>query len=248
MFARTWWTLPLLPVLIAGCGLQDYQKRMAFEQERMQHLDKENELLGAPVSFATRAEVAPQTDVRPPKDKSGSDMKRKKKRDEPVPTPRIFLRLPKGMQRVGHEVQPGSYLFRFPASKRADQPGLQEVLIGGGPGDPLALRATLKEVLRIYDLSQLMPSTEEDKLSRDRIPIHYMTYTARDDRGPLGLRYTAYVHQTRNYQVIIVLRQAREPHGEGGSGANSATAIDYSLSTLALGSAASAARALYHDR
>src|SRR5579863_977847 len=127
MFARKSWIFALLSLAVVGCGLHDYEARMAYEQERLAYVAEENKLLGPPVSFLPRvvvkhAETIPKSDEK----------KKKKQRDEPLPTPYLFLRLPKGINALGKELAPEALLFAFRAEKqeKADNPpALQAVYI-----------------------------------------------------------------------------------------------------------------------
>jgi hypothetical protein len=237
MFATRYWLIAAAVALVlGGCGLHDYQKRMAYEQDRLKYEEKENELLGPPVSFAQRQEVK-----RPEKvDKTGDKKKKKKSSDDEGPsTPKLFLRLPATIKpQPGREVWAEALLFRFPALRPRD-PGLQEVCIAQGPNDKKFRPAVLKEVHQKYD-------TPEFKLKQARMEpaplggptLRFDTYTTTDprttdNRDPLPHTYTVYFHTSRESVVAIVLRQAgkKELSDEG----RSEEALKYSLATLALG-------------
>lgn len=78
--------LILLVFLVAGCGLQDYQKRMDIERRRIQEFDNEDRTLDGMIEVPTR--------------------KNKDKQEERAWPFEVFLRVPKGFETRRLEKEP----------------------------------------------------------------------------------------------------------------------------------------------
>ncbi|HZU34721.1 MAG TPA: hypothetical protein VFA18_02360 [Gemmataceae bacterium] len=252
MFARKYWILPAAVVLfLGGCGLQDYQSRMAFEQERVKYEERENQLLGPPIRFADRQEVK-HPEKEPPKTETPKKKKKHDKDEGPL-TPKLFLRLPANIKTLGHEVAPEAQLFRFPAT-HPNAAGLQEVCVGEGYADDKKFIPAVK-----HEASQIW-GTGEFKLRQSRTEqtplegpmLQFERYEATADatvinaagqeEHPFRYKYTLYLHKSRDMVVAIVLRQAS---AKGATDSQTEEAITYSLRTLAVGPDMAAAKKRY---
>src|SRR5438876_4907175 len=86
----------LLLVLVAGCGLAEYEAKMAEEQERLRYVDEENKWLEGPLRWPEKRET----------DKDGKG----------VPPSEIFLRPPRGIALAPDERPIGGLLYRYRGS------------------------------------------------------------------------------------------------------------------------------------
>jgi len=86
---RTVSLLVALALLSAGCGVQEYERRMLKEQERVAYLDEENRLLDEPLAAPPR-----------------------KVGEKETPPPNVFLRPPRGIGSAG-QAMPGSKIVFY---------------------------------------------------------------------------------------------------------------------------------------
>ena len=230
---------------------------MAYEQERVAYEEKENDLLGPPISFRERQ---PIQHAAQPEPKTGPKKKKKKgdKDDSGPVTPKLFLRLPANIKPQGHEMQPGAILFRFPAT-HPNALGLEEVCVGEGSSEEKNfLTAVKNEVRAMYGTSEFklrQSRTEEDTLGGRTLRFDRYETTGEgppvlDASGqaqhPLRLRFTIYFYKFHGAVVAIVLRQASKiGQAEDSKGQE---AIQFSLRTLALGPDIPAAKRRYRAR
>ncbi len=83
-----------LAVLCSGCGVNEYEQKMAAEQVRLEYFDQERDYLDEPIDSLPR--------------KSADEEKHR-------PTPAIFIRPPKGIARTTNPKEPllGDVFYRF---------------------------------------------------------------------------------------------------------------------------------------
>ncbi len=84
-------------VILSGCGLSEYEGKMAEEQKRLRYLDEENKNLEGPLEFA------------PKKRETDKDAK-------PLLPEELFVRLPKGIARKPDELPISGIAYRYRAA------------------------------------------------------------------------------------------------------------------------------------
>jgi hypothetical protein len=128
------WPAGLLALLIAGCGLSDYEKLMQATQDRVKRFDDETERLGDPVIIPTKRVPPKEAPVDPkatkdPKTPStakdpkpvAKDPKAPKATKEPAKEQReavikypFFLRLPRVLRNTPDLEPKAGLLYRYP--------------------------------------------------------------------------------------------------------------------------------------
>jgi hypothetical protein len=166
-------------LLSAGCGLQDYEAKMAFAQEHIEYLDKENQVLeGKQVLLPVK------------KDASG------KVRKDSVPGTSVFFRPPKGI-RTNPETGEG-LLATYPAQGK--NVPFQDVLI--------AVVQNMKfDTFKEQVLSELQLSSPQKSSRTIPLPggkqLHFDSYT--EDQN--GLTTRAYFYNgTPPFLAALVFR------------------------------------------
>ena len=140
-------SVALLAVLLAGCGLAEYEDKMVASQARVQRFDDDNKYLGEPLAVP----------LRKVKVKQGDD--KEVEQDEPVAE--LFLRPPRGIDPKWDDkdkTQPGLfYHYKAAETGRGGQPA--------PPGDdPAAVGAFTDLYLAI---------ASEPKKFADRVVGHF---------------------------------------------------------------------------
>jgi hypothetical protein len=199
----------------AGCGLSDYQEKLARQQERVNSWSRENQYLGKPLELP------------------------KKKEGETNPDLLVFLRPPLGI-RTSPDEQPTGVLFHYgrtasgKSSKTASDKlsGVQDVY----------LAVTINKDWTEFK-KQVMSSikgaegrgTQIKTLTAapDREPMTYETFSFIEAGDP-PMGYQFYFFHDEIYRVAIVFR------GPEGAMKSEPTkeAIDFSLKSLAVGETA----------
>jgi hypothetical protein len=96
-------------LLAAGCGVDEYEKKMVEAQTRAKRFDEESAVLGAPI-------VVPS-----PPDKDGSQR----------PIANFFLRLPKGIRTTAEKDNEAQFLYTYPSTGSASGPFVEvQVAVG----------------------------------------------------------------------------------------------------------------------
>ena len=95
-------------LLLAGCGLSEYEGKMAEEQERLRYVDEENKYLEGPLRFS------------PEKKEADKDAK-------PILPGEVFLRPPKGIALTADKRPIGGIVYRYRAT--ANNPAVTELFL-----------------------------------------------------------------------------------------------------------------------
>lgn len=235
MLSRKNWILSsALAVVLSGCGLRDYEKRMAYEQERLAYIEKENELLGPPVSFAARKPV-----THPEKSDKKLD-KKKKQEDQPAPTPNLFLRLPKELKSTGKEIAPESLVFAFSAVKGQPTGTIQVAYVAQGSHEAFTKRVQT-ELRTAPNISapEFKSGPQRTETLLQGPPLVFETFVASDaDR-----KFTMFVYSGPGDKTAIVLGQAQVKDSAAPANEDE---VAYCLRSLAVGGRVAAARQAYH--
>jgi hypothetical protein len=221
-----------LCALLTGCGLDDYEARMAEAQVRVRRFDEENRQLEGPLEIPpTRSVTVKEGD---------KDVVQK------VPE-EIFLRPPRGIERKAkNEARPeGGLLYLYPA-KAVPEP----------PPDPNAAPTLVSDVwLAVRRDEKDVKAFTNDVLNlirgdREALPARTVT---RLGRPPLTFSLTR-VKQDKNVTVLVFTQQGADltlavAFRIKGPAENSLfPLLDLSLSTLALGEEAQERRAAWEAR
>src|SRR6266702_4056486 len=102
--------ISLFALTLVGCGLADYEAKMAEEQARVRRIEEENKNLEDPL------------DIPAPKKENEKD---------PRP-PDLFIRPPKGISHTANKDLYGGVLFAYPQIGNSD--GVQDVYVGFSKG------------------------------------------------------------------------------------------------------------------
>lgn len=237
MFSRKTWIFSIgVAVTISGCGLRDYEERMAYEQKRVQYIEKENELLGPPVSFA------PRKPVKHPETADNKGDKKKKHTDQPPPTPNLFLRLPKVIESKGKEIAPESlvFQFRFVPPKYGKKQTAPVAFIAQGSQESFAKRVQT-ELRTAPDISapEFKRGPERAETLLDGSKMVFETFVARDG----DQKFTMFLYTGPGDHVAIIFGPAKSPDPEIQV---TDDAVSYCLRSLAVGPRIAVARQGYH--
>jgi hypothetical protein len=204
---------------LAGCGLTDYEARMAEAQARVARFDEENRQLDAPLSIPTRAEKV--------------KVKENDKEKEVVvqkPLAEVFLRPPKGISRTAmNKDKPiGGLLYRYPEAPKENTNPPSQPAPAPETNQPqqvtdlyLALRTNVKDgkaldsfqldVLRLfpsYD-KRTMPTTTMLIEPPGREPMKFTVTAIKDEREKT---YNwVWVHHAGQTAVAIIFRITGPP-------------------------------------
>jgi hypothetical protein len=111
-----------LIVALSGCGLADYEAKMAEEQARVRRIEDENKNLEEPL------------EIPPPKTEKEKEAK----------LPDFFFRPPKGISRAANKDLYGGMLWVYPRISASD--GVQDVYIGFSKGKKDYVKDILKKL------------------------------------------------------------------------------------------------------
>jgi hypothetical protein len=210
----------------SGCGLSEYEQRMASEQTRLAAIDQENKILGDQIDLPPRR---PTPATQPP----------------PPPLPELFMRVPKAISsKADEEAFTGGVLYRFsklasPKETAQKDTGLLEIYLAVGlekKGEEFR-----KEVLQRFGTTQaLRPDTRQPV---GRSPLTFEACSFLDARLPQS-SYSVYLYPAGSNEVAIVFR------------AEATTAalplvreqMDYTLKSFALGNTANQLRRDFKPR
>ncbi|MFL5242828.1 MAG: hypothetical protein ACJ8FY_12025 [Gemmataceae bacterium] len=156
-----------LGLLLSGCGLADYEAKMAEEQARIQRVEEENNNLDEPVV------------IPPPKKEADKDSK----------IPDLFFRPPKG---IGHTAQKdlyGGLLYVYPRTGSAE--GIQDAYIGFSKGR----KDFLKDVLKVFPSNPPAKKSVTERTPPGRNLLHFETITIEDTSSTVILHTLPYDDQ-----------------------------------------------------
>jgi hypothetical protein len=131
-----WLATALGLVLLSGCGLSEYEKKMLQAQVRVQQFDEENRLLGDPLVIPTRTDAATKGQV---------------------PVANVFLRPPKGIQDKPGAPRGGGLPYRYLAAVPKDALCTAVEMDFGKPRIDLGSRAVVAgwfPTVRVPELQQ----------------------------------------------------------------------------------------------
>jgi hypothetical protein len=152
------WLCPsFLALSLVGCGLADYEAKMAEEQARVRRIEEENKNLEDPVDIPSPPQKENDKDPRPPD---------------------FFFRPPKGIGRTASEKQHLG-LFVFPKKGNAD--GIQEVYVGFSKGK----KDFVNDLIKMLPGAKKYLVTDKSPWGRD--PIRFDTITIEDPKSTLIL-------------------------------------------------------------
>jgi hypothetical protein len=204
---------------IAGCGLSEYQAKMASEQKRIELVDEENKFLGDPLEFPFR-NAAPASPQDPPK-------------------PDVFLRLPKGFSSKPDDKPVGDFYYHF---GRVSTPHTSRYSPSSGTQENFFQDAYVavafdnktdefsKKVFQPFGSSQW---TEMNRVVKDlpgRTKLEYQAFSASDAANPPSTYY-CYFYQGPNILVAVIFRVPKDQ----AQAASVSKGIDYCLQSLAVG-------------
>jgi hypothetical protein len=132
--------------MFAGCGLADYEAKMAEEQARVRRIEEENKNLEDPL------------DIPAPKKENEKDPK----------PPDFFFRPPRGIGRTAGENQ---YLGLYVYPKVGNADGVQEVYVGFSKGK----KDFLKDLLKMLPGTKKDSVTERTPWGRELIRFDTIT-------------------------------------------------------------------------
>jgi hypothetical protein len=228
-------------ILPMGCGLSDYEAKLAAAQKYAERVDEENEHLGDPLEL-------------PPSKEQSSAMPGQTGLD-------IFFRPPKGIAATPEKTAPlGELLYRYPrkpaqqprysnpafavpsgALENPDSPFVEvdfAVAQGGDWNDFVQkIYQPFKALQRPEQKSEAVKVTKEP---RGRPRLEFQTLTFEDPQST----YQVYFHQAHTTHVAIVYRVLREK----AQTEVTKKEIDLSLQSLAVGPEASTQRSRYRPR
>ena len=149
----------VLVVALSGCGLADYEAKMAEEQARVRHIEDENKNLEDPL------------DIPPPK----------KENDKEAKLPDFFFRPPKGISRAANKDLYGGLLWVYPRTGASE--GVQDVYIGFSKGK----KDYVKDVLKKLPSSTPPKNSTTEITPWGRDPVRFETVTVDDPSSSLIL-------------------------------------------------------------
>jgi hypothetical protein len=229
--------LLLCCAVLPGCGLADYEARMAEAQERVKRFERENSLLDEPLDIPTH-----KVTVKSPDGQTFEDQ---------VPVARVFLRPPRGISKTAKnkDKAPGALFYQYPS--RDAEPNAAAPDPNATPADPNASRpAGVTDVFLAFAdakdareaeafglaLARKLPgerTTNEPTVGkRDIQPPGRKDMTfkkvllAIDEKGPAS--YAIYVHQAGGKATAVAYKIKGPPDGAD-------EAIRLSLESLGVG-------------
>ncbi|MCI0462210.1 MAG: hypothetical protein L0Z62_35100 [Gemmataceae bacterium] len=235
--------LVLALAAVAGCGLDEYEKRMELAAARLKKYDKENGLLGAPLN-------QPQETATKPDDL---------KKQEELRQLGVFLRPPKQIRPEPFQSDPfqlnkegftepvkfgGTVLHRYPGTTAGHN--LFLAIDRGVLKDPEPFQREVVGALQVYShhLFKRVPPIPQPLGKYLVVSLKQYPKTQTEDFAPVrvaGLhvseakelhepsQYALYFHQADGYQVAVIYQAPLATANEAG--------IDWSLKTLGLGKA-----------
>jgi len=221
-------TAGLLAVLIAGCGLSDYEGRMRAAQERVARFTDESEMLGPQVAIPTKLVVStPAKDPQGKKDPKGA-------KDQKPPTPGterrnvitypFYLRLPRGIRPTPDPDARFDLVYRYPKSGNS---GFAEVYLAFGTEPPTTFA---DRVARVFPrgAEPVVPSQKEVTVPGRQ---QALTFDVREFNDA-QTAWSVCAHSEGNSTIAIVYRmdKAQKPALQN--------VVELSLSTLAMGTEA----------
>jgi hypothetical protein len=258
----------LLALMIAGCGLADYEEQMRATQDRVDRFKEESEVLGDPVFVPTTRETPKDTippPATPPKSKEGgkdqksakdSSKDTSKEKRVPVFQPAFFLRLPRGIRTTADNEPRGGLAYRYPRaaappSKSVDLAAARsgEATAAGAPGGFLDVYLAFgnesapifaEKVTFVFPhgTEGVQSSTKDVTVPERKQPMSFAVREFND--GPTA--WSVYAHTEGASTVAIVY------HIDKGQKSNASRVIELSLATLAMGQEANAVFASYNAR
>lgn len=241
--------LAALVVLGAGCALDDYEKRMDEEAARVKTLLEENKHLGEQLT-------PPSNPEEPDLEKQPALMRAE-----------VFLRLPKGISPAPAE-EPAKDPTQLPVREPPTRSGATDLYRYPGPKGNVFVAATIDEkmpaeqfqgdvlaALRDYwARKEKRPLQVEDRKPNSRVlqpgpwrgkkPPPVKVGEILFDEPPTtqnGSRFAAYFHQAEGRQLAIIYQVPL-------ADASAKAAIDRSITTVALGSAAARNGAVFAEQ
>jgi len=169
-------------LMIAGCGVTEYESRMGHEQARLEYFDRENQLLAAPIKWPERKE----------------EKKDEKAPDNFLPTD-VFFRPPKGIEPTPQTA--GQFQRLLPSPKAETQPLFQEIRI-------LVAKGKGREAFRPEALQALgVGGSPAEKVVNvpGRKPMLLEHY--RNEQGSLSVQ--AFLYGEENFQAVVVFYSAK---------------------------------------
>jgi hypothetical protein len=219
--------LTLAACLASGCGLADYEQKVAEQQRRIDYIDTENRYLGPPIAPPPRAMLGlTETDPNAPPPAPGPDFD-------------IFLRLPNGISPQFDAAPFNGILYRY----RNQGSPFTEVLIATTAS--MSREDFWKEVVAGFGSYDTTTPKKESKERLGRtVEFESLGFT----QGPPNQQTTYFVYmysaQTGGSRPGVVAIIFAIPQSAAGN-SEALTAMDMSLKTLAIGSEAKQMRQLY---
>jgi hypothetical protein len=234
--------LILAVAAMAGCGLDDYEKLVLYQQERLENIDKENKWLGPPIVPPPRRIILVSEER--PTESSGEGADERATKQPTTLDFDLFLRPPSGIASKPDD-KPWAGLFYHYANT------------GTSFGDMLIATATnatredfWREIFNYYGTydTTTNPIRPEKKQPFDRQPLEFETFVVPENRPPQPVDHNIFLYQgtaangkQAMVAVVFVVPQANAK--------NQAvqTAIDLSLKSLAIGNDALTKRKMFRS-
>jgi hypothetical protein len=256
-------TVALLALLIAGCGLSDYEGLMRSAQERVSRAEEEAENLGDPVTLPTRLVVTrqPSPDARGTtsagNQKGSSAGTTSAPERKPVIAYPFFLRLPRSMRPTPDPDSRMDLVYRYPkAGSKGSMPALDPAKSVASsdlpPSGPISgvfeaflafgtepAGAFADKVVRAFPASsEITTSTKLESVPDRAEAVSYDAREFSDNRTA----WAVYTRTEGNSTVAVVYRMDKAQR------AALDHLVELSLSTLAIGREAEAVRNSYARR
>jgi hypothetical protein len=222
-------------LLLGGCGLSDYEAKLASEQKRVDRLDEENMLLGEPL------------DLPPQKSREATT---------PLGTPTldVFFRPPRGINTKYDPTPLGELLYRYTrAAPRggarryspgyvdpADNPFLEVDLAVTPEGNWKEFTDKVQQPFQGMAAAEPIPPLKEPA-GKKRLDFQSVAF---NDAGNPPATYLVFFHKGQHALVAIVYRVSQSKATDP----EVAKTIDVSLKTLAVGPEATQLRQRYGPR
>jgi hypothetical protein len=146
--------LAAVALVVAGCGLSEYERRMGEEEDRLQYFDLEVKNLDDAL-------------VLPPK----------KEGKKEIAPPDVFIRAPKGIRSVAEDSMYAGMLYRYARSGSATGSPFVEVLLAAAESK----KNFRNDVLRVFPGVDPTHGKRVTKPSPGRTPLQFDSWASEDN-------------------------------------------------------------------
>jgi len=215
----------LVLLLIAGCGLDDYEKRMKVERERLEDYDLQAKYLGDPIDYSQSIKVASKQEAKQMGKKDDG------KATEITQTIRAYLRPPKDIASKSSRKE-GSVLQAYdPVGTVNMNAPFQGFYLGVGFNQkPADFR---NAALKPFGLSASTNLKDATVQPAGR-PAKRFGAVQTEAKAPMGIvTLYVYIYEEGPYQVALIYKVLQSK-----ASTEADRAIDYSLRSVEVGDAA----------